>query len=414
MSRLLERLRAIPRNVRWGGLITLALLVALGIWFFFLRGSPPVVVTPPPIRPALGTTVTISDYRTAIQDAHSNINEALSSEGDARQAEIQQAIIALERVEGASIVETTGGPALAEADNTRLLQELALDDPNLEAVESSLALLSESLVNGPAGHLGPVEGTASGAESAALLASVLSNPIYDYNRSLSPLEQLARWIAGLTGSSDPDNVLSRLFLSTLVGIAVGSLIFLLLGKYVPNRWARLAISALGGLLAASVFYVATDNLDTVFQVLTAVGLAVAAVAAGLIIAGLNRGSAPGSVRAMSDLAAVLGMSAQEARQRAEEAASEGDYRSAIRYRCLAVLLALDEAGVLIFDRTATDREYLFRAPGPLQQDLQVLLTRFEEIWYGDSETNAEEWTHYAARAAAIESQIAPQSRPKAA
>jgi hypothetical protein len=400
--------------VRWGGLVTLVLVASLGIWFFFLRGGSAPIVNTPPQRPALGQIVTLSDYRAAVDAALNEVRTARAAEVDDVRAAVAQAQSRLEGVEGASIVEITGGPAIAEADNTRLLQELALDDPNLEAVESALSLLSDSLANGPAGHLGRVEGTASGADSAALLASVLANPVYDYTRSLSPLEQLARWIASLTGDSDPEGVLSRLFLSLLVGIAAGSLIFLLLDKYVPNRWARLALSALGGLIAAGIFYVATDNLDVVFQVITAVGLAIAAIAAGLFIAGLNRGSAPGSVQPVSDLAAVLGMSAQEARTRADEAAAEGDFRSAIRYRCLAVLLALDEAGVLIFDRTATDREYLFRAPGPLQDDLQLLLTRFEEIWYGNSETNADEWTQYQARAAAIESRIAPLSRPKAA
>jgi Domain of unknown function (DUF4129) len=414
MSRFLAKLRALPPNLRWGGLLALVLMCGLGIWFFFLRGGGGPLPPAPPQRPALGKTIALSDYQAAIATALSDVQEARAAEDAARKPAIQQAIAELERVEGASITEVAGGPAIAEADNTRLLQELALDAPNLEAVESALAFLSESLESGPAGHLGAVEGTASGAESGALLAGVLANPIYDYTRSLSPLEQLARWIASLTGDSDPDNVLSRLFMSVLAGIAVGSMIFLLLDKYVPNRWARLGLSALGGLLAAGIFYAATGALDVVFQVITAVGLAVAAVAVGLLLAGLNQGSAPGSVHPVSDLASVLGMSAQEARRRADEAAAQADFRSAIRYRCLAVLLALDEAGMLDFDRTATNREYLFRAPGPLHDALQLLLTRFEEIWYGNSDTNAEEWTQYTARAAAIESQITPQTRPKAA
>jgi hypothetical protein len=203
-------------------------------------------------------------------------------------------------------------------------------------------------------------------------------------------------------------------LSVLAGFAVGSLIFLTTARWIPNRWARLGLSALGGIIAGSIFYVATDNLDIVFQVVTAAGLVAVAVAAGLILAGLNRGSAPGSVHPVSDLASVLGMSASEARQRAIDAAAEGDYRGGIRYRCLAVLLALDEAGMLVFDRTATNREYLFKAPGPLQNDLQLLLGRFEAIWYGNSPTNAEEWAQYTTKAATIESQITPTTKPKAA
>ena len=95
------------------------------------------------------------------------------------------------------------------------------------------------------------------------------------------------------------------------------------------------------------------------------------------------------------------MSAGEARKRAEEAAAGGDYRHAIRYRCLAVLLALDEVGMLAFDRTATDREYLFRAPGGLQEELQPLLTRFEQVWYGDAPVTEGDWGEFTARAGRI-------------
>ena len=165
MKRLLARLRELPAGVRWGGLLTLVLLAGLGVWFFFLRqGSPPPIT--PPQRPALGKTVTLADYKTAIQDAHDAVKDALASEGDVRKAAILRAIADLGRVEGASVINSEGGNALAEADNTRLLQELAEDNPDLKAVESGLALLTESLEGGPAGHLGPVEGTLSGAQKA--------------------------------------------------------------------------------------------------------------------------------------------------------------------------------------------------------------------------------------------------------
>ena len=107
------------------------------------------------------------------------------------------------------------------------------------------------------------------------------------------------------------------------------------------------------------------------------------------------------------------MSAAEARRRAEEAAGAEDYRSAIRYRCLAVLLALDEAGMLTFDRTATNREYLFRAPPAVHDDLQPLLDRFDQIWYGDAPSNAQEWAAYSAKAASIEARVTTEVRSQA-
>jgi hypothetical protein len=156
--------------------------------------------------------------------------------------------------------------------------------------------------------------------------------------------------------------------------------------------------------------VGAGAVDLTAELLGAVGLVVAAVVVALVLAGLNRASSPGSVKPISELAQVLGMSAVEARRRAEESAQAGDYRSAIRYRCLGVLLALDEAGMLTFDRTATNREYLFRAPGTIHDDLQPLLDRFDQIWYGDSPTNANEWADYNAKAASIESRVAAQVR----
>jgi hypothetical protein len=70
--------------------------------------------------------------------------------------------------------------------------------------------------------------------------------------------------------------------------------------------------------------------------------------------------------------------------------------------------------MLVFDRSATNREYLFRAPGPIHDDLQGLLSRFEAIWYGNSPTNAAEWAQYDASASSIEDHIISQRKAKAA
>jgi hypothetical protein len=394
-----------------GSAVTLALLLVFGAWFFFFRtGSTPIVPVPPPPRPAVGKVITYADYRQAINDALGEVRNALNASGDDRKAAVTRAIADLDRVEGAAITGRTGGLTVAEADNTLLLAELQGDAPNLEAVQSSLTILSAGLSAEPT----TVNGTLAGAEARAALSAVLADPLYDYTKTESPLQKLLRWLASITGTSDPNEVLARLLLSAVVGGVVGALVFLLLGTRVRNRWARLGISFLCGLVVSVLFFTATNLLDLVFVGLAVAGLAVAAVAAGLFIAGLNRASTPSTARAVSDLEVVLGMGAQEARKRAAASASEGDYRAAIRYRCLAVLLALDEAGMLVFDRSATNREYLFRAPGPIYDDLQGLLSRFEAIWYGNSPTNAAEWAQYDARASSIEDHIISQRKAKAA
>ena len=116
--------------------------------------------------------------------------------------------------------------------------------------------------------------------------------MYDYTKTESPVQKLIRWLAGISGNNDPNEVLARLLLAFYVG-------GLALGSSVPgdravvkNRWARLGLSVLSGLLGGILFYMATDMLDLVFVGLVVAGLVVAAVAAGLFIAGLNRARHP--------------------------------------------------------------------------------------------------------------------------
>jgi hypothetical protein len=297
VKRLWERLRSLPAGWRLGSVVTLALLLVFGAWFFFFRtGTTLIVPAPPPPRPAIGKVIPYVDYRQAINDALGQVNNALNASGDDRKAAIKRAIADLDRVEGAAITGRTGGLTIAEADNTLLLAELQGDAPNLEAVQSSLTILSASLGAEPA----TVSGTLAGAEAGAALAAVLADPLYDYTKTESPLQKLIRWLTSITGSNDPNEVLARLLLSAVVGGVVGSLVFLLLRNSVKNRWARLGISFLCGLVVSILFFTATNVLDLVFVGLAVAGLAVAAAAAGLFIAGLNRASNPSTARSVSD------------------------------------------------------------------------------------------------------------------
>ena len=75
-----------------------------------------------------------------------------------------------------------------------------------------------------------------------------------------------------------------------------------------------------------------------------------------------------------------------------------------------MLLTLDESGQLIFDRAATDREYLFRAPGPLHTDLQPMLDRFSAVWYGEAPAGEAEWRDTDEHAGHLEALSAAQAR----
>ena len=391
--------------------VTVALLALFGAWFFLAGpggggGTGPGASATPLPRPALGKQVAYEDYRLAVRAALDEVRSARSAEAGSTEREdhIEAAVAELERVEGGGVEPVGGGQASeAQVDNTSAIRELHSKDPNLEALETHLDALSESLDTGEAAYL---DGTLEGEAAEARLREVLNDSAFNYEQQLSPLQRLVRWLSQFTGSSDPDSNLTRLFISIVAGLAAGALAFLASDR-LRNRWQRLGLAVLVGTLVGAIFLVGLRDLDVLLMVLAVAGLVVAALAMGLFALGLNRGTTASSTpRAISDLAAVLGMNSAEAKRRAQSSAGEGDFRSAVRYRCLAVLLVLDEAGKLAFDRSATNREYLFRAPGPLHDELQPLLDRFDDVWYGNLPTGAEDWSRYSVQADRVEALVA--------
>ncbi len=77
---------------------------------------------------------------------------------------------------------------------------------------------------------------------------------------------------------------------------------------------------------------------------------------------------------------------------AEQKASQGDYRLALRFIYLALLVALDTDGVLRFDRSKTNWEYLraLRASGraDVYETMAPLTRDFDRIWYGFAATDS--------------------------
>lgn len=410
MGWLRTRLAHMPRPARWAAFSVVALLAAFAVWFFFLRASGQKAISqPPPPRPAIGQTITFQQYVSTIDNALNDVRAAKSASGNERNQFIQSAITSLDKVEG-GLVTPPSETATAEIDNTVVISEMRTDKPNLNSVESSLSILSQSLKSDSRQF---IAGTLDGSQSSNTLKQVLNDPTFDYERGLSPLQRLAKWLASLTGEADPNDTLWRWALAFIASVAAGATTFLA-SERLGNRWVRLALSIAVGLTVGLFFYAGLRSLDIVAQMLGAVGIIVAAIAVAVIMAGVHRAAAPPArSQRISELAAVLGMSASQARSHAGESAQAGDFRSAIRYRCLAVLLALDEVGKLHFDRAATNREYLYRAPGDMQNNLQPLLARFDAIWYGNAPATAEEWTDYTARAAQIEAAIAQSSNKPA-
>lgn len=104
---------------------------------------------------------------------------------------------------------------------------------------------------------------------------------------------------------------------------------------------------------------------------------------------------------------------------AEQKAREGEYRLALRFIYLATLVSLDTGGILRFDRSKTNWEYLralreagredvYRAMTPLTRD-------FDHIWYGFGHADATDYararTQYEALLAASQTPAPPSTPP---
>lgn len=82
--------------------------------------------------------------------------------------------------------------------------------------------------------------------------------------------------------------------------------------------------------------------------------------------------------------------------RAETAEAASDFRGALRFLYLSAILHLQERGVLPYDKSLTNREYLHQAQADidLHTALGPAITVFDEVWYGYKPCDAETVASY--------------------
>ena len=92
------------------------------------------------------------------------------------------------------------------------------------------------------------------------------------------------------------------------------------------------------------------------------------------------------------------LSSASAMQRAQVLSTQGDYRTAIRYLYLSSLLMLDEQGLLRYDRSRTNREYLRSVVSKpaLAGPLRSVIDLFDRVWYGFEEVDEQTYRSYIA------------------
>ncbi len=90
------------------------------------------------------------------------------------------------------------------------------------------------------------------------------------------------------------------------------------------------------------------------------------------------------------------LTAESALQKAKEISRSGDYRTAVRYLYLSSLLLLDERGLLRFDRSKTNREYLRSVSSfpNLSTPLREVIDVFDRVWYGFQPLDQDDFQHY--------------------
>lgn len=93
------------------------------------------------------------------------------------------------------------------------------------------------------------------------------------------------------------------------------------------------------------------------------------------------------------------LTAETALAKAQQLSRGGDYRAAVRYLYLSTLLILDERGLVRYDRSKTNREYLRGvANSPeLSQPLGEVIEVFDNVWYGQHSLEEDSFQHYSRR-----------------
>ena len=90
------------------------------------------------------------------------------------------------------------------------------------------------------------------------------------------------------------------------------------------------------------------------------------------------------------------ISADAAFDQAQALANSSDYRQAVRFLYLSTLLSLDEQGLLRYDRSKTNREYLHSVSGSeFSATLHSVIDVFDRVWYGFQSIDAATYEQYA-------------------
>lgn len=139
-----------------------------------------------------------------------------------------------------------------------------------------------------------------------------------------------------------------------------------------------------------------------------IGLGVLLIIGVLLYAwrSLRRSLAPESALADDQALEEENLTADSALKKAHTLSISGDYRQAVRYLYLSALLLLDEHGLLRYDRSRTNREYLRSVAHlpDLAANLRQVVDTFDRVWYGYQPLDQSDFERYAEQVARLRQQ----------
>ncbi|MFO7679719.1 MAG: DUF4129 domain-containing protein [Chloroflexota bacterium] len=295
--------------------------------------------------PAPQTAVPVVVYWQHISDLQALVGELEGLPAAEQHLQLDAAAADLARITAVTLPDGQTLPL----DHSFLLRELRAEPLDLDRLAGLLAALDAGRASWPQAQFS--------AAAALPLAEILSRPEFQYQEELNPLEKWLQemqqrfwqWLARIAPQSD-------LPIASLLGRAVPILaivVLLLVLLY--------AARGLFGDFAADAELRSHD----------------------------------------SETAALTSAAALAQAQRFSES---GDQRTAVRYLYLASLLHMEEHGLLRYDRSRTNQEYLrlVRSQPELAATLRDVVAIFDRVWYGYQPIDETTFEQYRRRVAALQ------------
>lgn len=140
-------------------------------------------------------------------------------------------------------------------------------------------------------------------------------------------------------------------------------------------------------------------------VLSLLGLVIVMVAATFALRHILEGAVR-EAQYRPELDEMESLTSETALDRARETSEGGDYRSAVRYLYLSTLLLLEERGLLRYDRTRTNLEYIrsLRERPEMAAIFADVVDVFDRVWYGFQTIDADTYESYAQRVSDLQRQ----------